>query len=95
MKSLFIQYLSNFWRFPDLLLINSEIEFDLSCIKNYVLIGQNSKIACVNVMITSTKLYVPVVTLSFNDNIKFLKNIKQELKKTQIYPWNNKISKKK
>ena len=45
-------------------------------------------------MITSTKLYVPVVTLSINDNIKFLKNIKQELKKTQIYPWNNKISKK-
>ena len=37
-------------------------------------------------MITSTKLYVPVVTLSINDNIKFLKNIKQELKKSKYIP---------
>ena len=33
-------------------------------------------------MITSTKLYVPIVTLSINDNIKFLENIKQGLKRT-------------
>ena len=26
--------------------------------------------------VTSAKLYVPVVTLSINDNIKFLENIK-------------------
>ena len=32
-------------------------------------------------MITSTKLYVPVITFSFNDNIKFLENIKQGLKR--------------
>ena len=38
-------------------------------------------------MITSTKLYVPVVTLSINDNIKFLENIKQILKRTKS--WNN------
>ena len=37
-------------------------------------------------MITSTKLYVPVVTLSINDNIKFLENIKQGFKKT--ISWN-------
>ena len=37
-------------------------------------------------MITSTKLYVSVVTLSINDNIKFLENIKQGFKRT-IY-WN-------
>ena len=37
-------------------------------------------------MIPSTKLYVPVVTLSINDNIKFLENIKQGFKRT-IY-WN-------
>ena len=69
-----------------MLLISNEIEFDLSCIKNYVLIGPNSKIAWVNVMITRAKLYVPVVTLPINDNIKFLKNIKQELKKTKYIP---------
>ena len=32
-------------------------------------------------MITSTKLYVPVATLSINDKIKFLLNIKQEFKR--------------
>ena len=31
--------------------------------------------------ICNSKLYVPVATLSINDNIKFLENIKQELKR--------------
>ena len=33
-------------------------------------------------MITSAVLYVPVVTLSVNDNVKFLENIKQGFKRT-------------
>ena len=33
-------------------------------------------------MIASTKLYVPAVTFSVNDNIKFLENIKQGFKTT-------------
>ena len=37
-------------------------------------------------MITSSKLYVPVVTLSINDNIKFLENVKQGFKRT--ISWN-------
>ena len=37
-------------------------------------------------MITSTKLYVPVVTSSINDNIKFLENLKQGFKRT--ISWN-------
>ena len=32
--------------------------------------------------ITSAKIYVPVVTLSINDKIKFLENINQGFKKT-------------
>ena len=31
-------------------------------------------------------LYIPVVTLSINDNIKFLENVKQQLKRT--ISWN-------
>ena len=31
--------------------------------------------------INNAKLYVPVVTLSINDNIEFLENIKQEFKR--------------
>ena len=42
-------------------------------------------------MITSTKLYVPVVTLSINGNIQFLENIKQGFKIT--ISWNRYRSK--
>ena len=40
--------------------------------------------------INNAKLYVPVVTLSVNDNIKFLENIKQGFKRT--ISWNKYIS---
>ena len=33
-------------------------------------------------MITNTRLYVPVVTLSINMNIKFLEDLKQAFKRT-------------
>ena len=36
--------------------------------------------------INNTKLYVPVVTLSVNDNTKFLENLKQEFRRT--VSWN-------
>ena len=36
--------------------------------------------------INNAKLYVPVVTLSINDNIKYLENIKQGFKRTTS--WN-------
>ena len=36
--------------------------------------------------INNTKCYVPVVTLSINDNIKFLENIKHEFKR--FISWN-------
>ena len=76
-----LKYLSNFWRFLDLTLINCEIELDLSWRKNCVLIEHNNNVTGVNFMITSTKLYGPVVTLSIND-----KNIKQGFKRT--ISWN-------
>ena len=59
-------------------LINCEIELDLTWSKDCVMIENLSNVRGVNFMITSTKLYVSVVTLSINDNIKFLENIKQE-----------------
>ena len=54
--------------------------------KDCVLIEQHNNITGVNVMITSTELYIPVVTLSINDNITFLENLKQVFKKTSF--WN-------
>ena len=38
--------------------------------------------------IDSAKLYVPVVTLSINDNVKSLKNIKQGFKRTISWNYN-------
>ena len=63
-------------------LICCEIKLDLSWKKDRVLIEQNNNITGVNFVIITTKRYVPVVTLSKNDNIKFLENIKQGFKRT-------------
>ena len=68
-----LKYLNKIWRFLNLPLLNREIEFDLSWTKDCVLIEHYNIITGVNSMITSTKLYIPVATLSINDNIKFLK----------------------
>ena len=70
-----LKYLSNFWRFLDLPLIKCEVELDLPWAKNCVLI-EHINTAGVKFMITCTKLYVPVVILSINDNINFLEKIK-------------------
>ena len=51
-------------------------------IKNCVLTEEDDQITIISFTITSTKLYVPVVTLSINDNFKFLKSIKPGFKGT-------------
>ena len=81
-----LKYHSNFWRSLDLPLINCKIEPDLSWAKDCVLIEQNNNITGVSFVSTSTNFYVSVVTLSVNDNIKFLENIKQGFKRT--ISWN-------
>ena len=43
---------------------------------NCVLTKEDDHITGVGYIITSPKLYAPVVTLSVNNNIKFLENIK-------------------
>ena len=50
------------------------------------MIEQNNNITSVSFAVTNTKLYVPAVTLSINDNIKLLENIKQGFKRT--ISWN-------
>ena len=91
--TILLRHLYNCWRFLDLLLINCETGFDLSWTKSCVLIEYHNNITGINFMITSTKLYVPVVTLYINDNIKFLGNIKQGFKRTIL--WNKYRSEKK
>ena len=82
--------MSNVWRYLDLLLIDCEIELDLSWSKECIIpeISITPKIAgnpptparpttAATFKINNAKLYVPVVTLSINKNIKFLENMKQ------------------
>ena len=66
--------------------INYKTELDLKWTRNCVLIEQHDHMISVSCTITSTKPYVSVVTLSVNDNIKFLENIKQGFKRT--ISWN-------
>ena len=67
-------------------MINFEVELELTWAKDYVLIEHNKSITDVDFKITDTNLYVPLITLSINDKIKFLENLKQEFKLT--ISWN-------
>ena len=52
-------------------LINFEISFDLNWSENWVIVASNEDQAA-TFSITDTKLYVPVVTLSTQDNTNLL-----------------------
>ena len=67
-------------------LINCEIELDLKWSKYCVFMEDGDNIRGVSFTITSTQLYVAVVTLSITDNMKFLENIKKGFKRT--ISWN-------
>ena len=86
-----LKYLSNFWRTLEMPLINCEVNLILTWSSTCVLIstkidGQNATFA-----ITDTKPYVPVVTLSTQENIKFLQQLKSGFKR--VINWNKYLSK--
>ena len=64
-----LKYLSNFWRTLQMPLINCEVNLESTWSRNCVITNSNGsgKFA-----ITETKLYVPVVTLSTQDDEKLL-----------------------
>ena len=68
-----LSYLSNVWRTLEMPLINCEFCFQLKRSKNCVLVPGTAANQNREVKRTDTKLYVPVVTLSTQDNIKLLK----------------------
>ena len=77
-----LKYLSNFWKFLILPLINCEIKLDLSWTKECLLSQHRNNMKGATFQINKAKRYVPIVTLSINDNINFLENIKQGFKRT-------------
>ena len=101
-----LKYLGNFWRSLDIPLINCEITLILSWYKECVLVGRalrnapnpqpNSPIAAiesptsVRFEITDCKLYVPVVTLSAENNNKLLEQLKSGFRRT--IKWNKYMS---
>ena len=64
-------------------LINCKIELSLNWIEKCLLTTANTAI----LKITDAKLYVPIVTLSAEDNVKLLKSKLGKVFKTTVY-WN-------
>ena len=72
-------------------LINCEINIDLNWSENCVIVSTNVAAQATAFSITDTKLNVPIVTLSTQDNAKLLKQLKSGFKRT--INWNKYQSK--
>ena len=92
-----LKHLSNFWETLDIPLINCEINLILTWYENCVITSKETRDADPNAdsvvravnnptnvtfKITDTKLYVPVVTLSTEDDNKLLGQLKTGFKRT-------------
>ena len=86
-----LKYLGNFWRALEMPLINCEINLVLTWYINSVFVASNVANQNATFSITDTKLYVPVVTLSTQDNTKLLQKIKSGF--IRVINWNRYLSK--
>ena len=86
-----LKYLSNFWRTLEMPLINCEINLILTWSSTCVLIATSIPNQNATFAITDTKLYVPVVTLSTQENTKFFQQLKSGFKR--VINWNEYLSK--
>ena len=86
-----LEYLSNFWRTLEMPLISCEIELILTWSRNCVITYTDVNDQNPTFTITETNLYVPVVTLSTQDNAKLLPQLKSGFKRTII--WNKYLAK--
>ena len=88
-----LKYLSNFWRSLEIPLINCKVEFPLKWIENCVLTtaainadANTTGAHGATFEITDAKSYVPIVTLSTEDNAKLSKLFSEGFKRS-VY-WN-------
>ena len=86
-----LKYLSNFWRTLEMPLINCEVNLILTWSSTCVLITTGIQNQAATFAITDTKLYVPVVTLSTQENAKFFQQLKSGFKR--VINWNKYLSK--
>ena len=73
-----LKYLSNFWRTLEMPLMSCEVEPILTWSEDCVISSATGE---TKFAITETKLYVPVVTLSTEDNAKLLQQLKSNFKR--------------
>ena len=86
-----LKYLSNFWRALEMPLINCEVNLILTWSSTCVIIATNVQNQSATFVITDTKLYVPVVTLSTQKSTKFLQQLNLDFKRE--INWNKHLSK--
>ena len=77
-----LKYLSNFERTVEITLINCEVNLILTWSANSVVVYTDVATQGTTFTITETRLYVPVVTLSTQDNAKLLPELKSGFKRT-------------
>ena len=80
-----LKCLSNFWEPLEMPLINCKVELSLKWIENCVLTTAANAINSA-FKITDAKLYVPVLTLSTEDNVKLAKQLSEGFKRS--FYWN-------
>ena len=86
-----LKYLSNFWRTLEIPLINCEVNLILAWSSTCVFASTGDGNQAATFAITDTKLYVPVVTLSTQENTKFLQQSKSGFKR--VINWKKYLSK--
>ena len=86
-----LKYLSNFWRTLEMSLINCEVNLILTWSADCGIIYTDVANQIPTFTVTETNLYVPVVTLSTQDNAKLLPQLKSGFKRT--ISWNKYLSK--
>ena len=83
-----LKYLINFWRTLEMPLINCEVNLILTWSSTCVITDSNG---AGTFKISDTKLYVPVVPLSTQENAKLLQQLKSGFKR--VINWNKYLSK--
>ena len=87
-----LKYVSSFFRSLEMPLVNCKIGLELTWHKDCMISSGNAAAGqVVSFMITNTKLYVPIVTLSTKDNDDLRKQLNDGFKRS-IY-WNQYVSK--
>ena len=86
-----LKYLSHFWRTLEIPLINCEVNLILIWSSTCVIVSTNNANQDATFTITNTRLYVPVVTLSTQENAKLLQQLKSGFKR--VINWNKHLSK--